>query len=162
DNGLRNPLYLHLEDERGNTAVTRVTTNHKYWVPARGWTAAEDLNLGDVLRSYHGDVVRVTDKFLSDELLPTYNLCIAEAHTYFIGKLPVRVHNDSDLLNLGQSQYTTEQLTGYRMPAYTPPPMTPEQLSAAAKGHVQTIVNILTPEEPPKPAPISLTPKSPY
>ena len=84
---------VHLGDQ-----VIRATHAHRFWVHERGWVPAEELAVGDQLRTPSGEFVPVTDLFDNGEVEPVYNLRVADNHTYFVAtpnrQLAVLVHND--------------------------------------------------------------------
>ena len=84
---------LHLETSNGETIDT--TTNHPFYVENKGWVAAGDLEVGDILVTAVGDEVEVTDIELEKlaEPITVYNLEVADFHTYFVGEYGVLVHN---------------------------------------------------------------------
>jgi len=62
-------------------------------VEGKGWTNAEDLQLGDDIRNADGstgEVERVTTEEAAQEM---YNLTVDEAHTYYVGDGQWLVHN---------------------------------------------------------------------
>ncbi|MCX4024712.1 RHS domain-containing protein [Endozoicomonas sp. SM1973] len=87
-------LYVTLTDDEGQSETYGTTEEHPFWVQGKGWVEASELRLGDVVASHDGRVLQVGGVSLSDEHLPTYNLEVANAHTYFIGELGAWVHNE--------------------------------------------------------------------
>jgi len=63
----------------------RTTSEHPFYVRGKGWTAAKDLQAGDLLRSHDGQWVAVESVSEGEELAAVYNLRVAEHHTYFVG-----------------------------------------------------------------------------
>ena len=84
---------LHVSTSDGETIDT--TTNHPFYVEEKGWVAAGDLEVGDVLYTADGDEVEVTDLELENlaEPILVYNLDVADFDTYFVGEYGVLVHN---------------------------------------------------------------------
>ena len=84
---------LHVSTSDGETIDT--TTNHPFYVEEKGWVAAGDLKIGDVLVTAVGNKVEVTDLELEKlaEPILVYNLEVADFHTYFVGEYGVLVHN---------------------------------------------------------------------
>ena len=84
---------LHLKTSNGETIDT--TTNHPFYVEEKGWVAAGDLEVGDVLYTADGSVVEVTELELEKlaEPILVYNLEVADFHTYFVSEFGVLVHN---------------------------------------------------------------------
>lgn len=84
---------LHVSTSDGETIDT--TTNHPFYVDSKGWVAAGDLDVGDILYTADGDEVEVTDIELEKlaEPITVYNLEVEDFHTYFVGEYGVLVHN---------------------------------------------------------------------
>ena len=84
---------LHVSTSDGETIDT--TTNHPFYVEYKGWVAAGDLDVGDILYTADGDEVEVTDIELEKlaEPILVYNLEVEDFHTYFVGEYGVLVHN---------------------------------------------------------------------
>ena len=78
----------------GGETIT-ATTEHPFYVPKKGWTAAIDLRAGDILVMSNGEYVVVEQ--VQHELLETpvrvYNFEVEDFHTYFVGDTSVLVHN---------------------------------------------------------------------
>ena len=88
---------LHVSTSDGETIDT--TTNHPFYVEYKGWVAAGDLDVGDILYTADGDEVEVTDIELEKlaEPILVYNLEVEDFHTYFVGEYGVLVHNYGDI-----------------------------------------------------------------
>jgi len=84
---------LHVSTADGETIDT--TTNHPFYVEEKGWVAAGDLEIGDVLVIADGDEVEVADIEIEKlaEPITVYNLDVADFDTYFVGEYGVLVHN---------------------------------------------------------------------
>ncbi len=84
---------LHVSTSDGETIDT--TTNHPFYVEEKGWVAAGNLEIGDILCTVDGDKIEVTDTVLEKlaEPITVYNLEVADFHTYFVGEYGVLVHN---------------------------------------------------------------------
>ena len=84
---------LHVSTSDGETIDT--TTNHPFYVEEKGWVAAGNLEIGDILCTVDGDKIEVTDTELEKlaEPISVYNLEVADFHTYFVGEYGVLVHN---------------------------------------------------------------------
>ena len=82
----------------GGETITS-TTEHPFYVPEKGWTAAIDLRAGDILVMSNGEYVVVEQ--VQHELLETpvrvYNFEVEDFHTYFVGDSSVLVHNTCSL-----------------------------------------------------------------
>ena len=71
------------------------TPEHPFYSPVKGWTAACELRVGDILVSVNGEYV-IVEK-IRHEILETpitvYNFEVADFHTYYVGKDSILVHN---------------------------------------------------------------------
>lgn len=67
------------------------TTGHLLWVSGKGWTKASQIKEGDLLHTA-ADPAVVT-KVIKANVAPTFNLEIAENHTYFVGSSRVLSHD---------------------------------------------------------------------
>ena len=70
------------------------TSRHPFWTQ-RGWVAAENLSVSDVLSDRSGLPVAIG--YIAQESVdtPTFNLSVGEMHTFFVvvGETSVLVHN---------------------------------------------------------------------
>ncbi len=67
------------------------TTGHLLWVSGKGWTKASQIKEGDLLHTAADPAV--VSKVSKAEVAPTFNLEIAENHTYFVGSSRVLSHD---------------------------------------------------------------------
>src|SRR5262249_37880912 len=74
-----------------NGTELRVTREHPFFVPGRGFVAAGDLGPGDPLLSRDGSAVRVLSSSEFVEKATVYNVSAEAPHDYFAGG--VLVHN---------------------------------------------------------------------
>jgi len=85
--------------------LIRTTGEHPFFVRGKAWTAAKNLEEGDLLRSHDGQWLAVEAVRDSGESAPVYNLRIADYHTYFVGSrewaFSVWAHNSCNLNNNG-------------------------------------------------------------
>jgi len=77
----------------GATNVHEVTGNHPYWVDGQGWVAVENLTVGSYLTTETGMTAALVSKRDTGHVERTYNLEVADFHTYFVGEQRVLVHN---------------------------------------------------------------------
>lgn len=88
----------------GETSWT-ATANHPVWVVGRGWTNAEDLEVGDVTLTAANEprVVSVVADLGWSHDQRVHNLTVANAHTYVVGGsgAGTLVHNSSCAINRG-------------------------------------------------------------
>ena len=114
---------LHVSTADGETIDT--TTNHPFYVENKGWVAAGDLEVGDILVTADGDTVEVSDIAIEKlaEPITVYNLEVSDFHTYFVGEFGVLVHNyiyddfdtsksPKNLVGTNYENFLTEQLGG--------------------------------------------------
>lgn len=88
------PMYrLTLREESGRLTETEVTDNHPYWVDGSGWTESLQLRAGMHIATFDGVAAIVVgiEDLHRREL--TYNLTVADFHTYFAGESKALVHN---------------------------------------------------------------------
>ncbi len=83
---------MHLYTDEGDIDTT---TNHPFYVIGRGWVAAGDLAVGDEVYNLDGttSVVLGSEIEVLDEPVLVYNLEVEDFHSYFVGCVPVLVHN---------------------------------------------------------------------
>lgn len=85
--------------EIGLGSETIVTTRgHPFWVAGQGWTMAKNLKPGSYLHTASGPAVvdRVKETPAADAWYEySYNLVVADFHTYFVGELKTLVHDNS-------------------------------------------------------------------
>ena len=73
-------LHLHVPGQ-----VIRTTGEHPFYVQGKGWLAAHDLKIDDLLNTEEGGWVPVEDLLDTGEYEKVYNLRVADWHTYFVG-----------------------------------------------------------------------------
>lgn len=83
---------LHLHTSCGDIDTT---TNHPFYVIDRGWVAAGDLVESDEVYLIDGSTAIITGSEIEklDETIKVYNLEVEDFNTYFVGNVPVLVHN---------------------------------------------------------------------
>ncbi len=64
--------------------VLRTTSEHPFWVVGKGWLNAGSLQIGDMLTTRDGSLVRVEGIADSGDVTTVYNWRIADHHTYFV------------------------------------------------------------------------------
>lgn len=80
-----------------DTVTIEASEGHPFWVQGQGWTIAKFLKTGARLQGLeHPATVQILEKTTQEE---TYNLVVADFHTYFIGEERVFSH-DNTLRNL--------------------------------------------------------------
>ncbi len=91
------PLYeLVVEAMDGDRERIEVTDNHPFWVIGSGWTASIDLKPGMEVASLRGPPLHVSSLSSLNRVELTYNLTVADFHTYFVGEQQAFVHNACD------------------------------------------------------------------
>ncbi|GAB2873290.1 RHS repeat-associated core domain-containing protein [Streptomyces deserti] len=86
------------------------TYEHPFWSPSeRDWIEAGDLAPGMTLRTDEGDTVVVTGNRAYSDHVRTYNLTVADLHTYYVlaGETPVLVHNSNGCINWASNSVKT-------------------------------------------------------
>ncbi|MFE3830659.1 polymorphic toxin-type HINT domain-containing protein [Streptomyces sp. NPDC059092] len=94
---------LSIMTEDGVEELT-ATHEHPFWSPSeRRWLEAGELTAGMTLLSDDGTTVIVTANRAFTKHATTYNLTVAEIHTYYVlaGDTPVLVHNSGECPNGG-------------------------------------------------------------
>ena len=72
-------------DLQVNSRTIRTTAEHPFWVRGRGWVGAQQLEVGNELRTNDGHWLEVERIEGPMPPAPVYNMCVAEYHTYFVG-----------------------------------------------------------------------------
>lgn len=79
--------------EVGNGEKIRCSGGHPFWVSGQGWTKARDLEPGMSLHTSEGFVS--IKSVASDVKEQTYNLVVADFHTYFVGTNAILSHDNT-------------------------------------------------------------------
>ncbi len=87
-------LKLTLINQNGQQESLGVTPEHPFNVVDQGWVSAEKLQVGTIIHSLNGQVIRVQSVERANERQDTYNFEVADYHTYFVGDSGVWVHNN--------------------------------------------------------------------
>ena len=84
-----------VDDIDGSQTTLSVTANHPFYHSEKGWVHASKLLEGDLITEDNGGTLRVTDVTFNPHapINVTYNLEVADYHTYFVGEDGVLVHN---------------------------------------------------------------------
>ncbi|WP_338686578.1 polymorphic toxin-type HINT domain-containing protein [Streptomyces acidiscabies] len=93
---------LTLATQRGTEHLT-ATNEHPFWSPSAGtWVSTERLRPGATLRTVDGTTVTVRHNRPFEQIARTYNLTVADLHTYYVlaGNTPVLVHNSGGCLTV--------------------------------------------------------------
>ncbi|MFI8104012.1 polymorphic toxin-type HINT domain-containing protein [Streptomyces sp. NPDC086023] len=100
---------LSIATENGIETLT-ATYEHPFWSPsARAWMNAQDLKPGMTLLTDDGTTVIVTGNKPFSKHATTYNLTVADLHTYYVlaGETPVLVHNSNGCVNWASNSVKT-------------------------------------------------------
>lgn len=83
---------MHLYTDEGDIDTT---ANHPFYVIGKGWVAAGDLVDGDEVYNLDGSTSTIIGSEIEvlDEPVLVYNLEVEDFHSYFVGCVPVLVHN---------------------------------------------------------------------
>lgn len=82
-----------IELELSTGEKIRTTAKHRMFEAARGFVGVQDLAAGDRLLTRSGDAIAITRIGPTGERTTVYNLTVRTAHTYFVGRAQVWVHN---------------------------------------------------------------------
>jgi hypothetical protein len=88
--------------------VIRCTGGHPFWVPGSGWVHAKRLDTPAWLHALSGAAQAISVEKVAKE--KTYNLEVADFHSYFVGRGKILVH---DVTPLGP---TTTEVPGLKSP----------------------------------------------
>ncbi|MEC8009534.1 MAG: polymorphic toxin type 47 domain-containing protein [Pseudomonadota bacterium] len=80
-------------NSNGLQETVEVTDNHPYWVEGE-WIESAKLKQGMVLTDEAGHKVEVVELQKLGKTQDTYNIEVADFHTYFVGESKVLVHNE--------------------------------------------------------------------
>ena len=86
-------LDLQLVSASGQSDTLRVTPEHPFWAPERGWVPARELSVGDQVYRISGDWLRVGSSTWLHARETVYNFEVEGFHTYAVGAHEAWVHN---------------------------------------------------------------------
>ena len=86
-------LRITLADAAGLPSELAVTAEHPLFVVGRGWTQADQIAAGDMVRDAELTELTITAVVLDATPVMVHNLEVAEAHTFFVGEAGVWGHN---------------------------------------------------------------------
>src|SRR5262249_13010867 len=84
---------IEVTDDGGASETLAVTAEHPFWAKSRGWVQVSSLGVGDELHTRDGRPEIVTAIRYTPRKATVYNIEVAAAHTYFVGRLGTWVHN---------------------------------------------------------------------
>ncbi len=95
----------HLVDVQVAGRTIKATRQHRFWVENAGdWLPAAQLEAGMTLKLVDGSSSAIQAVEVYPAASPTFNLEVAQAHTYFVGPSGALVHNgDEDISNFGNT-----------------------------------------------------------
>jgi RHS repeat-associated protein len=113
---------LVIVDANGKVDTHDVTADHPYLTSSGEWVTAEDLEVGTDLTTESGTSTTLVAKYDTGVVLRTYNLEVADFHTYFVGEQRVLVHNGSPNCDLAKklARFDGPKPTYARNPAHVP------------------------------------------
>ncbi len=88
----RNPPSRTFAVKAGGETIV-ASTFHRFWVAGRGWVMARDLKAGDPIRTLRGTAS--VESIEDGEVVPVFNLDVAEAATFFVGDTALLVHDNT-------------------------------------------------------------------
>jgi hypothetical protein len=90
------PLYkLETRDAGGETETFHATDDHPWKVEGKGWVETLGLKPGDRIDTGTGDDLVVLSLTATGRIARTYNLSVADWHTFMVGEDQAVVHNAS-------------------------------------------------------------------
>ena len=88
------PLYaLTALDIDGETETFHATNDHPWKVKGKGWVETTDLKTDDRIDTGTGADLILTSLTLTARIEPSYNLTVADWHTFMVGEDGAVVHN---------------------------------------------------------------------
>lgn len=87
-----NPPSETFRVEAGGDSVV-ASQIHRFWVAGAGWKMAKDLRPGDTLRTLAGTATVTAVE--ADKIQPVFNLDVASAKTFYVGRGAALVHDNS-------------------------------------------------------------------
>jgi RHS repeat-associated protein len=95
---------LSVRDASGKVELFDATEDHPWSVDKRGWIETAALRIGDRIDTDSNSDVTVTAISPTSRIEPTYNLEVADWHTFMVGKNHVVVHNACDQRRLKEAK----------------------------------------------------------
>ncbi|KRA61695.1 hypothetical protein ASD79_06155 [Caulobacter sp. Root655] len=84
---------IALPNGLSRVAKFQTTDDHPWRSADNTWTRTDDLKPGRSILTAYGEAARVLRIIPTGRILPTFNLEVAEYHTYFVGEDRLWVHN---------------------------------------------------------------------
>ncbi|WP_423600604.1 polymorphic toxin-type HINT domain-containing protein [Roseateles sp. MS654] len=84
---------LTLIRENGRSVRIESSDNHPFWVEGQGWVDSAKLRRGMKVPSFNGEQLTVVNVQALGRSGKTFNLTVADFHTFFAGEASAYVHN---------------------------------------------------------------------
>ena len=88
---------LTVATEGGHEELIKTTDDHPFYIPSKGWVTTIDLLPGDAIEAAGLGSVSVKSVISHGEYDTTYNIEVADYHTYYATGLDLLVHNTCDV-----------------------------------------------------------------
>jgi len=75
--------------------TVHMTGGHPFWIAGKGWVKARDIKAGMAMHDVTGTTAVRPAGTAKEE--PTYNLIVADFHTYFVGEAKVLSHDNTPI-----------------------------------------------------------------
>ncbi|EGF92872.1 rhs family carbohydrate-binding protein [Asticcacaulis biprosthecium C19] len=85
---------LILKSALGEIETFRATDDHPWFTAAHMWVETKSLKIGDMIETATGKDFTLVSIVLSGKTEQTYNLSVADVHTFMVGENHLVVHND--------------------------------------------------------------------
>ena len=82
------------ENAEGKSQVIRASGGHPFWVSGKGWVRARELDEGMRLHGLER-FTQVKEVEVEEKATKTYNLVVADFHSYFVGSEAILSHDNS-------------------------------------------------------------------
>lgn len=112
------PIYeVIVVNSTGETNTIETTEDHPFYVVNVGWVHASHLQVGDEIETdSKGPRVYVVSGRETDRVTTTYNIEVADFHTYYATDFGLLVHNECDVgANVSQKRWTQTEVEGRRV-----------------------------------------------
>ena len=80
--------------ESGRSTRLESSDNHLFWVEGHGWVESAKLMRGMKVPTFNGELLTVVQVNALGRTGKTYNLTVADFHTFFAGERSAYVHNE--------------------------------------------------------------------
>ena len=99
-----------------NDEVVITTEEHPFWIIGKGWTEANNIELGDYVQRRNKEPEQITNKSIIKLESPVivYNLEVEDWHTYYVSNASILVHNKCSLKFARKSASQIERMVGVK------------------------------------------------